>query len=382
MRIFILAFGTRGDVELFLILGRELARRGHHVRFAAAPFYETRVLAAGLTALPFGQATFAQLQAVLRSLSSLPRQQRADEFFRRWIRPQIPAALERIGPLSGDIDFFICNLKLGLNRDGQTFPGASITYDPPDSLEVLRATRPPKHLGRVVEIVALSKALVDPEALWGEDYHFTGFWDEVSPNWWQPPADLIRFLRAGPPPVVLAMGSMVSFDTRGLAAVLDEALRRIDGRAIVVEGWSSFPRNGDSNGRIHVAKDVPYEWLFDKASCVIHHGGSGTLAAVLRAGKPSILLPQLTCQEHFGKMLIREKLAVDVLDVESLEVDQLARALTRALDDQQIRQSVQAWQTVRCQEKGVTAAADLIETHWRELSDRGPRPSSNHVLPR
>jgi UDP:flavonoid glycosyltransferase YjiC (YdhE family) len=382
MRVFILSLGTRGDVELFLILGRELARRGHHVRFATSPVYETRVLAAGLTALPFGQATFAQLQGVLRSLSGLPRKQRADEFFNRWIRPQLAAAVERIRPLSDEIDFFICNLKLGLQRDGETFPGASITYDPPDSLEVLRGSRSPKHVGRVVEIVALSKALVDPEGLWGGDYHFTGFWDEASPTWWQPPADLLRFLRAGSPPVVLAMGSMVSFDTRRLAAALDEALRRIDRRAIVVEGWSRFPRTGDSSGRIYLADEIPYDWLFDKSCGVIHHGGCGTLAAVLRSGKPSILLPQLTCQEHFGKMLVREKLAVDVLDVESLDVERLAQALTRALDDEQIRQSVQAWQTVRRQEKGVTAAADLIETHWRELNDCGPRPSSSHVLPR
>jgi UDP:flavonoid glycosyltransferase YjiC (YdhE family) len=382
MRVFILSLGTRGDVELFLTLGRELARRGHQVRFATAPFYETRVLAAGLTALPFGQATFAQLQAVLRSLSGLPPQRRADEFFNRWIRPQLPAALERINPLSHEIDFFICNLKFGLTRDGQTFPGASITYDPPDSLEVLRATRPPKHVGRVVEIVALSQALVDPQGLWGSDYHFTGFWDEVSPTWWQPPADLVQFLRAGPPPVVLAMGSMIAFDTLRLAAALDEALRQIDGRAIVVEGWSSFPRIADSNNRIHVAKEVPYEWLFDKACCVIHHGGSGTLAAVLRSGKPSILLPQLTCQEHFGTMLLREKLAVDVLDVESVDPARLAWALERARDDEQIQQSVRAWQTVRSQEKGVTAAADLIEAHWPEVSDSAPRPSSNHAVPR
>ncbi len=382
MRVFILSLGTRGDVELFLILGRELARRGHHLRFATAPFYETRVLASGLTPLTFGKATFAQLQAVLRSLAALPRRQRADAFFEKWIRPQLPAALELINPLSNEIDFFICNLKLGLHREGRTFPGASITYDPPDSLEVLRGTRPPEHVGRVVEIVALSQSLVDPENVWGSDYHFTGFWDEIAPTWWQPSPDLVQFLRMGPPPVVLAMGSMVSFDTRGLAAVLDEALCRVDGRAIVVEGWSSFPRTAESNGRIYVASDVPYEWLFDKASCVIHHGGSGTLAAVLRSGRPSILLPQLACQEHFGAMLIREKLAVDVLDVENLDAGRLARALTKARDDEQIRQACQAWQTVRCQEKGVAAAVDLIETHWREIRDSAPTSSSNHVVPR
>jgi UDP:flavonoid glycosyltransferase YjiC (YdhE family) len=377
MQIFILSIGTRGDVELFLILGRELARRGHLVRFGAAAFYEGRIRQAGLTAVPFGQGTFEQLQTVVRSLSAAPYERRAPQFFDRWIKPQLSPALKRIGPMLGEIDFFICNLKLGLRRAGQVVPGAAVTYDPPHSLEELRRNRPAEHVGPIVEIVALSKALVDPEGLWDADYHFTGFWDEPSPAAWEPPADLVGFLEAGPPPFVLAMGSMVTFDTRRLAAVLDEAIVRVGGRAVVVEGWSSFPRSEDSQGRLYVAKEIPYEWLFDKACCVIHHGGSGTLAAVLRAGKPSILLPQLTCQEIFGKMLVREKLAVDVLDVESLDAARLAEALTRALHDEQVLQSARAWQTVRCQEPGVTAAADLIEAHWREVKPDVPRPTAS-----
>ena len=45
-----------------------------------------------------------------------------------------------------------------------------------------------------------------------------------------------------------------------------------------------------------VIDEAPYELLFAHAAAVVHHGGVGTLAAVLRAGKPSIILPQVACQ--------------------------------------------------------------------------------------
>jgi UDP:flavonoid glycosyltransferase YjiC (YdhE family) len=71
-----------------------------------------------------------------------------------------------------------------------------------------------------------------------------------------------------------------------------------------------------------------------------------------------------------------------VLDVESLDAARLAEALTRALHDEQVLQSARAWQTVRCQEPGVTAAADLIEAHWREVKPVVPRPpASKPVAP-
>ncbi|HUE15993.1 MAG TPA: glycosyltransferase [Planctomycetaceae bacterium] len=367
MQVFILSLGTRGDVELFLTLGRELARRGHRVRFAAAALYEARIRDSGLLAVPLGGGTLEQLQTLLSSLSTVPQRERPRLFFERWVEPQLPLALHQIHRLTAEIDFFICNMKLGLRRAGRIIPGAAVTYDPPDSLEDLRRNREPEHRGRLIEIVALSKALIDPDGLWETDYHFTGFWDEPTSATWEPPADLLRFVQGDPPPVVLAMGSMVTFDTGRLAAVLDEALGRIGARAIVVEGWSRFPSNNESTNRVYVANEIPYGWLFDKASCVIHHGGCGTLAAVLRAGRPSIVLPQLACQENFGKMLLREKLAADILDFETLDAARLADALTRALNDEQIRQSVRAWQKIRAEEKGVAAAADLIERHWQEI---------------
>lgn len=37
--------------------------------------------------------------------------------------------------------------------------------------------------------------------------------------------------------------------------------------------------------------DCPHEWLFERVSAVVHHGGAGTTACGLRNGKPTIIVP-------------------------------------------------------------------------------------------
>ena len=54
MRVFILALGTRGDLELFLTLGRALRARGHHVVLGTSSFYADRVAESGLQAAAIG----------------------------------------------------------------------------------------------------------------------------------------------------------------------------------------------------------------------------------------------------------------------------------------------------------------------------------------
>jgi sterol 3beta-glucosyltransferase len=111
--------------------------------------------------------------------------------------------------------------------------------------------------------------------------------------------------------------------------------------------------------------EVPYDWLFPRAACVIHHGGCGTLSAVLRAGQPSILLPQIPPQELFGGMLERAGLAAGTLDVDALGPAALAGAIRRAVTDEGVRENCRAWQPLFAAERGVQLAADLIEAHGK-----------------
>ena len=36
---------------------------------------------------------------------------------------------------------------------------------------------------------------------------------------------------------------------------------------------------------------VPHDGLFDRVSAVVHHGGAGTTAAGITAGRPTLVVP-------------------------------------------------------------------------------------------
>jgi UDP:flavonoid glycosyltransferase YjiC (YdhE family) len=49
--------------------------------------------------------------------------------------------------------------------------------------------------------------------------------------------------------------------------------------------------NTDCIRQLSVLGNVPHDWLFKHVSCVIHHGGAGTTAAGITAGRPTLIVP-------------------------------------------------------------------------------------------
>ena len=51
--------------------------------------------------------------------------------------------------------------------------------------------------------------------------------------------------------------------------------------------------------------DCPHDWIFERVSCTVHHGGAGTTAAAIAAGKPSVVVPFFGDQPFWGNMIAR-----------------------------------------------------------------------------
>jgi UDP:flavonoid glycosyltransferase YjiC (YdhE family) len=392
MRIFIMAMGTRGDLELFLGLARELDRRGHVVLMATSPFYGPAVQQAGLEWTPVGSGTFEQQLEAFRAQTTIgSRLERVRDYAKRWLVPQIQQSAVQIRALVSTFDYFINNMKILLpGRDGRPQRGAWVLYDPPLTQENMRtfdANQPSD--GTILNLVAMNQRLLDPENQWGPRYHFTGFWKVEPRSSREPGEDLQAFLQAGPPPVVLTMGSMVMFEPVRLVQVFTAALRLSGQRGLIVGGWSGIsrvppadlfpPLSEAAAPPVFCVDEVSYDWLFPRAACVIHHGGCGTLSAVLRAGQPSIVLPQIPPQEIFGHILERESLGTGVLETTTLRPEVLAEAIRRAVTDERVRESCRVWQPVMNAERGMPLAVDLIEAHGKQLP--GPAAVPPVALP-
>jgi sterol 3beta-glucosyltransferase len=216
-------------------------------------------------------------------------------------------------------------------------------------------------------LLAVSPHIVEPDPLWNGRYHTTGFWFLDEPAF-QPPPELLAFLRAGPPAVVIGFGSMAGTDAEALTRVLVDGLRRSGRRAILQAGWAKLGECDLGAGILPVGY-VPHSWLFEHASCVVHHGGAGTTAAVLRAGKPQVIVWHLADQPLWGSLLQRRGLAPRPVNVRKLTAAWLDRALDRAHDPAVVGRARAVGEAIRA-EDGVGNAVRILSRAFDETRPR------------
>ena len=103
---------------------------------------------------------------------------------------------------------------------------------------------------------------------------------------------LERFLAAGPPPIVYTLGSLVPEVSGSFYDVALQAARALGHRAVLLAGAREAARIGGLAGAdVHICASAPHAPLFPRCLCVVHHGGIGTMAEAMRAGRPQVVVP-------------------------------------------------------------------------------------------
>jgi hypothetical protein len=362
MRIFILALGTRGDFEPFWSLAQALQSRGHHVTVGTSGFHIPPD--PDLAWVQIGDGDKPSLLAILRGLSAEPDPvQRVMHYAQRWVLPQLASGHAAMAAAAATSDYFISNLKLRMPQGEATLPGAFVSYEPPSDLASLQVWGSDADGGMTMELVALNHGLFDDRVPADAGFHFTGFWSPPRRAGPPPQPPDVRVAAGELAPVVMTMGSMATFDDRRLVACLAEALDLADLQGIVVGGWSGCQWPAQAGSRLRCIDEADYEWLFPRALCVVHHGGSGTVGAVLRAGVPSVLLPQVAPQWVWAQVLDRAGLSAGSFH------------LRRAVDDAGLGHRARQWQRRVRQDAGVAGAVARIESHWHHLQvHQSPMP--------
>src|SRR5262249_35745081 len=120
------------------------------------------------------------------------------------------------------------------------------------------------------------------------------------------PPEVAAFLDAGDPPIVFTLGSSAV----GAPGVFyDEsvgAVRRLGGRAVLLVGrHADRPVTEALPGSILVVDYAPHAPLFRRARAIVHHGGIGTTAQALRAGRPMLVVPHAHDQQDNARRVAR-----------------------------------------------------------------------------
>ncbi|MFJ8076531.1 glycosyltransferase [Streptomyces sp. NPDC096176] len=87
-----------------------------------------------------------------------------------------------------------------------------------------------------------------------------------------------------------------------------------------------------SEDDILVVGDTSHQWLFPRMAAVVHHGGAGTTASALRAGRPSLVCPFFGDQAYWASRVRKLRAGPEPLPARDLTVVALTQrlhALTR-----------------------------------------------------
>jgi len=370
MRILIVTAGSRGDVAPFTGLGQRLHQAGHHVALAAHDRFADLVRDAGLEhrALPGDPVELS------RARTAAPSPQAAQSVFAAFL-DQLgegvlaavaagtdlvltafgPAPISRVVAEGSAIPSVGVYLAPGVPTGEFPPPGWPATGhpSPADNLDAGRQllTRTDALYGDVVRRLrarldlppagahgsnppddwpichGFSPAVVPRPADWPAAVQVTGYWWPATPPRWRPPAPLVDFLQAGPPPVFVGFGSMTPDHDR-LHEAGATAVHRVGVRAVVQAGWAGLAPAGDD---ILPVGDVPHEWLFPQVAAVVHHAGAGTTGAGLRAGVPAVAVPVLVDQPFWADRLHQLGVAPRPLPMHELTADTLTDALRTCL---------------------------------------------------
>ncbi len=413
MHITIIALGTRGDVQPALALGTGLQKAGHTVRIAASKVFgewikshhlEFGAVSVDIQAMMNGEGgkewvesgsdprkeiaamrklidqhgwemvldTWNACQGTQAIISGFTSDTIVPSFAEKLAVPQIAGLLQPIRPtrygVSSSAAIFpnrasIFNKWLGqfTNRIFWGFFEAHINRLRRDVLGL-----PPHKLadfGRIIRSVPIihgfSEQVIPRSPDWGSHIHTSGYWFMDEQFAWQPPADLLDFLKAGSAPVYIGFGSMTNRNPQQVTALALEALKRSGQRGLLLTGWGGISQS-DLPDTVFKIDSAPHDWLFPRMAAVVHHGGAGTTAAGLRAGVPSILIPHFADQPFWGNAVGRLGVGPKAIPRHKLTIDNLTAALKSAVEDSGIRSRAAALGEKIRAEDGVGNATRII----------------------
>lgn len=170
-----------------------------------------------------------------------------------------------------------------------------------------------------------SPSFVPKPTDWPRHIDVSGFMF-TTPKPYTPADSLDRFLQSGPPPVYIGFGSIVVDDPAGLLSKVLEAVKISGVRALVSKGWSNLS-SATTPQNVFFLGDCPHDWLFTKVACVVHHGGAGTTAAGLLAGRPTAIVPFFGDQPFWGDMIAASGAGSPPVPYKGLTAEGLAEAI-------------------------------------------------------
>jgi sterol 3beta-glucosyltransferase len=195
---------------------------------------------------------------------------------------------------------------------------------------------------------------------WPEYVNSTGYWFLDDAVDWKPSSELLDFIMRGTPPVYVGFGSIgdPSLAVKTTELVID-ALKLSGQRGILATGWSGMANIDNVPEGLFILESAPHSWLFPRMAAIVHHGGAGTIAAGLKAGIPSIIIPHSNDQFAWGRRVYELGVGSKPIPRKNLTAGKLSDAIKFALATK-IKEAAEDLGIKIQSENGTATAAKII----------------------
>lgn len=409
MKFAMACYGSRGDVEPSVAIGRELLRRGHEVRIAVPPGLIGFAESAGLTTAAYGppleefltEDFLRTFWATLFRHPSKSLRQLWEPIIRHWGETSdtlkslareadlLSTGLNYEQPAANIAEYYDIPLvtlhHFPMRPNGQLVPTlpSSVVRSAGTVFEWLfwRATKEVENqqrreLGLPMATVPSPKRIAQRGSLeiqayddicvpglarewrkWNGQRPFVGALTmELSTN---ADDEVTAWIAEGRPPICFATGSIPVESPTDTIEMISAACAQLGERALVCGGGTDFsevplPAN------VMVVGEVNYPPVFAASRAIVHHGGSGTTAASLRAGIPTLILWNSGDQPYWGNQLKRLKVGA-ARRFSHTNSDSLTADLRRILTPEYASRARALASRMTTPAASVAKAADLFE---------------------
>ena len=424
MRIVIIAPGSRGDVQPYIALGKGLQNAGHYIRLVSHSNFETLVTSYGLEFWSFGNdvkdavensemreltekgnflllmakmAKEAEREALRFAEGGLLASQGMDvvlagigglfigtaiaeklhmplvqayvfpctptKDFSSVLTPKLPTVFNRLSHhLARQLMWQGFRSADGIAREEALNIPSAPFLGPYDS----RSTN------NMPVLYGFSPSVISTPSDWNGNTHITGYWFIDETDDWQPPVALLDFLKSGPPPLYIGFGSMSNRNPEQTADLVIQALAMTNQRAILLSGWSGLQKTNVPDS-ILMVDSIPHSWLFPRVSAVIHHGGASTVAAGLRAGVPSIIIPFFGDQPFWGQRIADLGVGTKPIPRKKLTAEKLANAIREVVTNQEMCQRAEKLGKQIQSENGIKSAVEIFNKLEQQLPNKASK---------
>jgi UDP:flavonoid glycosyltransferase YjiC (YdhE family) len=417
MKFVLASYGTRGDVEPYIAVGRELLHRGHDVRMAVPPDLIGFAESAGLAAVAYGLDTRPSMEVhrdfwtcFFRNFWKIP------DLIRLWreVLEPVTQCWEEISTtlrsLADGADVLFTGLSfqepavnvaeyydiplvtlhyIPVRPNGQLLPflPARLTRTAMTVYEWLgwrlgkkvddaqrRELGLPKSTGpaprRITERGSLEIQAYDEvcfPALAAEWSEWDGRRPFVGALTMELPTDVdeevASWIGTGTPPIYFGFGSIPVESPADTIDMIAGACAQLGERALVCAGWSDFSDVRHVE-HVKVVGGVNFAATFPACRAVVHHGGAGTTAAGLRAGVPTLIL-STDLNQTLWRTRVKQLKVGSGRRFSSTTEKSLVADLRRILAPQCVTRAREIAARMTKSADSVVAAADLIENFAR-----------------